>query len=140
MPLTLRVKRGHRVIMNGAVLQNSSGRAITLSVLNRATVLLEEDLMLPAEAETPLKRLYLCAQMIYLEPEQHDEFYKLFMELSGSEYADALQRGDSELSEIIQSAVKAIGARNFPGAMHRLQKAIGKPGKERLSKVLDEKE
>jgi flagellar protein FlbT len=140
MPLTLRVKRGHRVIMNGAVLQNSSGRAITLHVLNRATVLLEEDLMLPAEAETPLKRLYLCTQMMYLEPEQHDEFYKLFIELSGSEFADALRRGDADLCEVIQSAVKAVGARNFAGAMHRLQKAIGKPGKERLSKIVDDKE
>ena len=75
MPLEFRVKSGHRLFINGVVVENCGPRATQLRILNRATVLLEEDVMMPEEARTPLEQAYLAAQMMHLEPERHDEQY-----------------------------------------------------------------
>ena len=52
MPLTMRLKPGERLIVNGAVLRNSSSKPVELDVLNRVTTLHERDLMLPGRMPT----------------------------------------------------------------------------------------
>jgi flagellar protein FlbT len=138
MPLTLRVKPGHRLIINGAVIENRSPRAVQFDVLNRATVLLEDDLILPEDARTPLEEAYLAVQMMHLEPERYDEFYPAFIAGAAKGAAAALQGDRPDDLAIVQQAVTAVSERHFPNAMLRLQKVMGgKPGRTRSSKVLE---
>jgi flagellar biosynthesis regulator FlbT len=132
MPLEFRVKPGHRLFINGVVVENSGPRATQLRILNRATVLLEDDVMMPEQAQTPLEEAYLAVQMMHLDPERHDEFYDRFITAAARGAAQALAADRSGDLDIVQEAVAAVGRRNFPVALLRLQKLIGgKPGRAR---------
>lgn len=67
MALKLILKPGERVAINGAVLVNADRRA-SLLIENQARVLRERDIMQPAGADTPAKRIYLPLMMMYLDP------------------------------------------------------------------------
>src|SRR5436305_15081389 len=95
MPLTIRLRPGERLIVNGAVLRNGSPRAVALEVLNKVTTLHERDLILPEQADTALKQLYLQIQMMHLEPENHDVYYKPFVQLGAMVFADYMRAEDT---------------------------------------------
>jgi flagellar biosynthesis regulator FlbT len=133
MPLSLRLKPGERLIVNGAVLRNGSPRAIELELLNHVTTLHERDLMLPEEADTPLRRLYFQVQMMHLEPEHQELHRRAAIDLAASIYAEALQEGGGPMTQTISEIIALIGERAYPTALRRLQKAIGKPGDVRVA-------
>jgi flagellar protein FlbT len=135
MPLSLRLKPGERLIVNGAVLRNGSPRAIELELLNHVTTLHERDLMLPEDAETPLQRLYFTVQMMHLEPDQELAHRRGAIDLAARIYADEMQKGGGPLCEMISDIITLIGERAFPQALRRLQKEIGKPGDARAVHV-----
>ena len=138
MPLTIRLKPGERLTVNGAVLRNASKHAVVLDVLNHVTMLHERDLMLPEQAATPLEMLYFQIQMMHLEPENHDTYFRPFIQLSAQIYAEEMQRGDAELRDLVSDLISLVGQRNFPQALRRLQKRIGKPGDRRGTGGKDE--
>ena len=131
MPLSLRLKPGERLIVNGAVLRNGSPRAIELELLNHVTTLHERDLMLPEQADTPLKRLYFEIQMMHLEPENAERHRKAAIDLAAQLYAAEMRSEASALVPLIAELIDFIGQRNCPAALRRLQKEIGKPGDTR---------
>jgi flagellar protein FlbT len=131
MPLSLRLKPGERLIVNGAVLRNGSPRAIELELLNHVTTLHERDLMLPENADTPLKQLYFEVQMMHLEPEAAETHRRAAIDFAARIYAEDMQSGGSPLSEIISDVIALIGERSYPAALRRLQRVIGKPGDAR---------
>ena len=131
MPLSLRLKPGERLIVNGAVLRNGSPRAIELELLNHVTTLHERDLMLPEDAATPLQRLYFTVQMMHLEPDQELAHRRSAIDLAARIYADVMQSGGGPLCVAISDVITLIGERAFPQALRRLQKEIGKPGDAR---------
>ena len=65
MALKLNLKPGERLAVNGAVIVNGDRRSAFV-VENHASVLRERDIMQPAEADTPAKRIYFAIMMIYL--------------------------------------------------------------------------
>src|SRR4051812_3735101 len=127
MPLTVRLKAGERLIVNGAVLRNGSQRSVEIELLNHVTTLHERDLMLPEEATTPLKQLYFEIQMMHLENEAEERHRKAAITQAAQLYATAMQDPQSTLTEAISEVIAFIGERNCPGALRRLQKEIGKP-------------
>ena len=131
MPLSLRLKPGERLIVNGAVLRNGSPRAIELELLNHVTTLHERDLMLPEQADTPLKRLSFEIQMMHLEPDDAERHRKAAIDLSAQLYAAAMQDETSPHVPLVAELIDLIGQRNCPAALRRLQKEIGKPGDTR---------
>jgi flagellar biosynthesis regulator FlbT len=135
MPLSLRLKPGERLIVNGAVLRNGSPRAIELELLNHVTTLHERDLMLPEDAATPLQRLYFAVQMMHLEPDQEIPHRRSAIDLAALIYADEMQKGGGLLCETISDVITLIGERSYPQALRRLQKEIGKPGNARSAVV-----
>lgn len=70
MANTLRIslKSGERIFINGALIR--AGRKATLELLNTATFLLEQHIMEPEAATTPLKKLYLDVQSAVMTPER----------------------------------------------------------------------
>src|SRR5215472_1069013 len=89
MPLKLSLKPGEKFVLNGAVLANGDKRA-SLVVQNKACVLREKDIMQPADANTPARRIYFPIMMMYLDPETADTYYSQFA-LRMSEFMGAVR-------------------------------------------------
>jgi len=74
--LRISLKSGEKIFVNGAVLKVD--RKVALEFLNDVTFLLENHVIQPEEANTPLRQLYFIVQMILINPEGADEALKLF--------------------------------------------------------------
>ncbi len=89
MPLKLSLKPGERFVLNGAVLTNGDKRT-SLVIQNKACVLREKDIMQPEEATTPARHIYLPIMMMYLDPENNEQYYNDFA-LRMTEFMGAIQ-------------------------------------------------
>jgi flagellar biosynthesis repressor protein FlbT len=67
MPLTINLKPGEKLILNGVVLQNAH-HAAKLIVHNEAALLREKDILAEEAATTPARRIYFTTQCLYLFP------------------------------------------------------------------------
>ena len=78
MKSTLRIslKSGERIFVNGAVLRVD--RKVAVEFLNDVTFLLENHVLQPEDATTPLKQLYFIAQMILINPEGAEQSTVMF--------------------------------------------------------------
>jgi flagellar biosynthesis repressor protein FlbT len=87
MPLTLNLKPGEKLIVNGVVLQNSH-HAAKLVVHNEATLLREKDILTEEAANTPSRRIYFSVQCLYLFPEKSAHYLPIIHRFLG-DFADA---------------------------------------------------
>jgi flagellar biosynthesis repressor protein FlbT len=78
MKSTLRIslKAGERIFINGAVLRVD--RKVAVEFLNDVTFLLENHVLQPEDATTPLRQLYFIAQMILINPEGKEQSTTMF--------------------------------------------------------------
>lgn len=78
MKSTLRIslKSGEKIFINGAVLRVD--RKVSLEFLNDVTFLLENHVLQPEQATTPLRQLYFIAQMILINPEGKEQSTAMF--------------------------------------------------------------
>lgn len=78
MKSTLRIslKSGERIFINGAVLRVD--RKVALEFLNDVTFLLENHVLQPEDATTPLRQLYFIAQMMLINPEGAQQSLAMF--------------------------------------------------------------
>jgi flagellar protein FlbT len=78
MKSTLRIslKSGERIFVNGAVLRVD--RKVAIEFMNDVTFLLENHVLQPEDATTPLRQLYFIAQMILINPEGADQSTAMF--------------------------------------------------------------
>ena len=65
------LKAGDRIIVNGAALKVD--RKVNVELLNDVAFLLEQHIMMPEEATTPLRHLYMTIQSIVAEPALRNE-------------------------------------------------------------------
>lgn len=80
MPLTLKLKNGQKVIVNGAVIENS-GPPATIVVHNNANILRDKDVMTEQEAKSPASLVYYALQCAYLFEDNRPEFLTQFEQL-----------------------------------------------------------
>ncbi len=76
MSLKVELKPGERIIVGECTLTNCGQR--TRILIDGATpILREKDIMTPALADTPAKRIYLAVQLMYMsrDPRTHHETY-----------------------------------------------------------------
>ena len=66
MSLKITLKSNERLIVGGAVVKNG-GKGTVLYIENTIPILREKDILTSETANTPVKRIYLCVQMMYLE-------------------------------------------------------------------------
>jgi flagellar protein FlbT len=76
MSLKVELKPGERLIIGTAVVRNGDQRA-RLFIEGEAPILREKDILTPASANTPAKKIYLAVQLMYLQQDLsgHNEFY-----------------------------------------------------------------
>ena len=66
MALKIDLKPFERIIIGQSLITNSDTRTRFL-IEGDAPILREKDILTPEAADTPVKRIYLCVQMMYLE-------------------------------------------------------------------------
>lgn len=66
--MNISLRRGERIFINGAVLRVD--RKVSLELLNDVTFLLENHVMQPDTANTPLKQLYFAIQTMLMAPHE----------------------------------------------------------------------
>jgi len=66
MALKIELKPFERIIIGESLITNSDQRTRFL-IEGNAPILREKDILTAAAANTPIKRIYLCVQMMYLE-------------------------------------------------------------------------
>ena len=78
MKSTLRIslKSGEKIFINGAVLK--ADRKVSLEFLNDVTFLLENHVIQPEDATTPLRQLYFIVQMMLINPEGIEQASVMF--------------------------------------------------------------
>jgi flagellar protein FlbT len=76
MALRVELKPGERIIIGESVITNADARAAFL-IDGDAPILREKDILTADSANTPVKRIYLCVQMMYLERDivKYQEIY-----------------------------------------------------------------
>lgn len=67
--LKITLKGGERIYINGAVLKMD--RKVGVELLNDATFLLEQHILQPEAATSPLRQLYFMVQMMLIDPALH---------------------------------------------------------------------
>ncbi|SFZ81484.1 flagellar protein FlbT [Devosia enhydra] len=68
MALKVELRPGERLIVGNCVITNSDQRT-RLFIEGRTPILREKDILSPATADTPAKRIYLAIQLMYLGDE-----------------------------------------------------------------------
>jgi flagellar biosynthesis repressor protein FlbT len=121
MPLNLVLKPNEKLIVNGAVVSNSSPRAITLSFHNKAQLLQQKDVLLPEEATTPLLRTYFALQCMYLDSENMETHHNNFVTLSSELLAAT---SNAEIRGAIAAAASYIRVGEFYRALTALRAAL----------------
>ena len=83
MGLKVELKPGERFILGDCLITNGNQRT-RLLVEGQAPILREKDIMMPAQADTPAKRIYLCVQIMYTSRDpslQHGTYFALMRDL-----------------------------------------------------------
>lgn len=99
MPLALDLKHGDKIIVNGAVLENS-GHNTQILIHNDAAVLRGKEIMIENAANTPASRAYFALQCAYVFPGSREHYLRAFDRLL-SEYIDAAPSSAPVGKEII---------------------------------------
>jgi flagellar protein FlbT len=79
VPLTIDLKHGDRMIINGAVIEMASPNS-KIIVHNEAAILRGKEIMQQEEASTPAKRVYFALQGAYMFKEKEAEYIRAFDE------------------------------------------------------------
>lgn len=76
MSLRVELKPFERIVIGGSVITNSDTKTAFL-IDGDAPILREKDILTAETANTPVKRIYLCVQMMYLESDipKYQELY-----------------------------------------------------------------
>ncbi|MEI9984921.1 MAG: flagellar biosynthesis repressor FlbT [Aliidongia sp.] len=97
MPLSIPFPAGAKVIINGAVIQNSGSTNVTLTVHNTANVLRDKDVLTHAEANSPAKEVYYAVQNAYLFGDNREEWENIAYSL-----LDRHQAAVPEAAEVVE--------------------------------------
>jgi flagellar protein FlbT len=104
MPLKLNLKKGQKIIINGAVLENTVDRSVSLMLLNDAAILRDNDILTAEEASTPASRVYFSIQCAYLfenDRVKHLAEYRTFLD----DFLQAIP-SSAEVGEEIRNAIE----------------------------------
>ena len=85
MALKIILKPHEKFIIGGAVITNGDAKSAFV-VENEVPILREKDILTPAAADTPCKRIYLAIQLMYVDetnlPEHHKTYWELVKDLA----------------------------------------------------------
>ena len=117
MALKVVLKPFERIIIGQSLITNSETRT-TFLIDGEAPILREKDILTAETANTPVKRLYLCIQMMYLENDipKYQELYMGFVK-------DLLEAVPSFRTSI-ETASKLIVSGSLYNSLKEIRKLI----------------
>lgn len=117
MALKVELKPFERIIIGESLITNSDTRT-TFLIEGDAPILREKDIFTAETADTPVKRLYLCVQMMYLENDipKYQTMYFDFIR-------DLLEREPS-FRESIEKASKLILSGSLYHSLKEIRRLI----------------
>lgn len=125
MPLTIRLKPGEKVVVNGGVLRNASAHhPIALEVLNRVNYMREREILLPEDAITPLLKVIYWLQIAYIDPQNSEKGKLKFLEAARELFERKRKEGDKEICYGLASAIGYIQNSHYAAALKALRDAL----------------
>jgi flagellar protein FlbT len=118
MALRITLEPGKKIIVNGAVIENTGGSA-TLKIHNKANILRGTEVLTESDANTPARRLYHALQSAYLFEGNRAEYLSRFEQF----VADYVTAAPSA-SDIAQKTLKAVAAGDYYAALKSARKFI----------------
>ncbi len=117
MALKVELKPFERIIIGESLITNSESRT-TFLIEGEAPILREKDILTAETANTPVKRLYLCVQMMYLEKNipKYQDLYMGFVK-------DLLEAVPS-FREQIEAASKLVLMGSLYSSLKEIRKLI----------------
>jgi len=137
LPLKIHLKKGQKVIINGAVVESTSPHNVSLLLRNDAAILRDSDILAPEDAVTPASRVYYALQCLYIFADDYEDNLRRFNEYLGG-YVSAAPSAEP----IAEKLSKLVETRDFYKALKSAQDLIEHEGKvfsyvqERLSEEL----
>lgn len=104
MALKISLKPNERMIIDSAVITNG-GKKTEFIVENRVPILRQNNIISERDADTPCKRLYLTAQLIYIDSEKRKAHQDLFA-MQSEEISDAAPSMRPYLAKMSQYMAK----------------------------------
>ena len=80
MALKITLKPHERLILGGAVITNGATKC-DFVVENPTTILRQNSILTPEQANTPARRIYFAIQLMYVDPQQLADHQKLYWQL-----------------------------------------------------------
>lgn len=119
MPLRVELKPFERIIIGNSVITNSETRAVFL-IDGETPILREKDILTAETANTPVKRIYLCVQQMYLEDDipKYQDLYLGFVK----ELLEAVP----SFRDAIETASKLILSGHLYKALREIRKLISR--------------
>lgn len=93
MALKIALKPDEKVVINGAVIQNSDRRT-NLIIHNKSAILREKDIFGPDQANSPMRRVYFAVMMMYLDKNVEGMFHAEFVQRI-AEFINAIVNDDA---------------------------------------------
>ena len=84
MPLKLQLRKGQKIIVNGAVLENAGAHTASILIKNDAAIMRDSDILTFEDAKTPASRVYYAIQCLYLFPADREKHLQNVNELIDS--------------------------------------------------------
>lgn len=98
MPLRIKLPKQERVLINGAVIENTGDTAILL-IHNKADILRRKEIMQENEASTPARKIYYSLQCAYIFEKDRTRYLSLVNEFM-LQYLDAASSAQPILKKI----------------------------------------
>ncbi len=108
MPLTIRLRAGEQAFVNGAMLTNPGPRTISFNVDDKAIVLRRRETITLEQANTPLKRAYFYAQLMYLDGDNLETHRASFLKYAQAAFF-TLQDDDQRNRLFLTSGLASAG-------------------------------
>lgn len=124
LALVVHLKKDQQVVINGAVIENTSGRSVSLKVRNEAAILRADDILAPDAAATPATRVYYALQCLYLFPDRSEHYLENFHTL-----IESYGRAAPSARAIVDEIVAAVRTTKFYAALKLAQRLIDHEGK-----------
>lgn len=101
--MKISLRRGEKIYINGAVF--NVDRKVCIELLNDVNFLLENHVMQPSDATTPLKQLYFVVQTMLMSPNDTKVATDLFDKMTASTRAALMDRQILNALEAIERLV-----------------------------------
>jgi len=115
--LRIELKPFERIVIGESLITNSDTR-IAFMIEGKEPILREKDILMPEKADTPVKQIYLCVQMMYLE-KNTEKYQDLYLEFIRQLLAAVPQFRDK-----IELASKHILVGSYYKALRELKKLL----------------